>query len=215
MIPSVDGRITGRWNLPKAAHGCYEKTAATFKADAWIVGRISMAPYANGKPAKTKWTKVPAGDFIAPHKDKKFAIALDPSGKLVFKKGYIDEEHVIAVITERAGEAHKACLRDRGVSYIIGGREEINLRAVLQKLHKNFGIDKLLLEGGGKINGSFLRAGLIDELSLLVAPAADGTNETPSLFDCGPKKRLAARLKLLCCKALPGCIVWLRYKLIQ
>lgn len=31
-----------------------------------------------------------------------------------------------------------------------------------------------MLEGGDGINGSFLRAGLIDEVSLLIAPVADG-----------------------------------------
>ena len=33
---------------------------------------------------------------------------------------------------------------------------------------------RLLLEGGGGTNGAFLRAGLIDELSLILCPAVDG-----------------------------------------
>jgi riboflavin biosynthesis pyrimidine reductase len=32
----------------------------------------------------------------------------------------------------------------------------------------------LLVEGGGNVNGSLLAAGVVDEISLLVAPAIDG-----------------------------------------
>ena len=40
-----------------------------------------------------------------------------------------------------------------------------------------------MLEGGGRINGGMLRAGLIDEVSVLVAPVVDGRIGTPALFD--------------------------------
>ena len=43
----------------------------------------------------------------------------------------------------------------------------------LTKLRERFGIKRLLLERGGETNGSFLRAGLVDELSLLLTPVAD------------------------------------------
>src|SRR4051812_39656344 len=40
-----------------------------------------------------------------------------------------------------------------------------------------------LLEGGGVANGAFLRAGLVDELHLIVCPAVDGAKGAPSVFD--------------------------------
>ena len=40
-----------------------------------------------------------------------------------------------------------------------------------------------LSEGGGNANGSFLRAGLIDEISLAIFPAVDGTKGGPCVFD--------------------------------
>ena len=63
---------------------------------------------------------------------------------------------------------------------MFGGKATIDLKSVLTKLRKHFGIEKLLLEGGGKINGSFLAADLIDELSVLIAPVADGTIGAPT-----------------------------------
>jgi len=88
----------------------------------------------------------------------------------------------------------------------------LNLKRVLEKLRKEFGIKKLLLEDGGKINGSFLAAGLIDELSVLVAPIADGAIGTPSLFDAREGKGPARHLKLVSFEKRTGDLLWLRYK---
>jgi 2,5-diamino-6-(ribosylamino)-4(3H)-pyrimidinone 5'-phosphate reductase len=140
-------------------------------------------------------------------------IALDPSGKLTWKSGSIDEEHVITVLTEQVSDDYLAFLQSKGVSYLFGGKTEVNLKKVLEKLRKEFGIQKLLLEGGGKINGSFLAADLIDELSVLVAPIADGAIGTPSLFDAREGRGPARHLKLVSVEKRKGDLVWLRYKL--
>ncbi|MEA2238299.1 MAG: hypothetical protein QOC81_3023 [Thermoanaerobaculia bacterium] len=213
MLPSIDGRIVTRgWDL-KTATAEYERTAAAFDADAWIIGRISMEPYA-GKarvPARKSRERIPREDFIAEHDATSYAIAIDPSGKLTWSSSDIDGEHVITVITESVSDNYLAFLQAKGVSYLFGGKSRIDLAKVLRKLRAHFGIKKLLLEGGGKINGSFLAANLIDELSILVAPIADGSIGTPSLFDSGRRIR-ARNLKLLSIEKRSGGIVWLRYK---
>ena len=98
MVPSVDGRIvTKGWKLPPGLLDEYERTAQTFDADAWIIGRISMEPYA-GKarvPARKKPEPLHRTDFIARRDAESYAIALDPSGKLTWKSSAIDEEHEI------------------------------------------------------------------------------------------------------------------------
>lgn len=218
MIPSVDGKIVMRdWQLPRAADADYDTTAASFKADAWMVGRISMEPYAGGRrPAGTRAAAaVPKGDFVAPHRARTFAIALDPEGRLVFGSGDIDGEHVIAVVTGRASRSHLAYLRSKGVSYIIGGAKKINLPLVLRKLRRLFGVKKLLLEGGGTTNGGMLAAGLIDELSILVTPVADGRVGVQTTFDAGRSKTSVTGLRLLSHRTRPYGLVWLRYKVLR
>jgi riboflavin biosynthesis pyrimidine reductase len=214
MLPSVDGRIvTSGWDVKNASRE-YERTAATFGADAWIIGRISMEPYA-GKarvPARKNGGRIPRNDFVAEHDAASYAIAIDPSGKLRWEANDIDGEHVIAVLTDSVSDDYLAFLQDKGVSYVFGGRSRIDLAKVLRSLRARFGIRKLLLEGGGKINGSFLAAGLIDELSILVAPVADGSVGTPSLFDAGGRRAAARTLKLLSMEKRAGGIVWLRYR---
>ena len=53
----------------------------------------------------------------------------------------------------------------------------------MEELGKAFRLKTLLLEGGGRINGSFLKAGLIDEISLLVYPGIDGLSGMPTIFE--------------------------------
>ena len=214
MFPSVDGRIVIRdWKVGNATRE-YERTAATFGADAWIIGRISMEPYA-GKarvPARKSRQPIAREDFVAPHDAESYAIAIDPSGRLRWERGDIDGEHVIAILTESVSDDYLAFLRSKGISYLFGGKSRIDLAKVLGKLRARFGIRTLLLEGGGKINGSFLAADLIDELSILVGPVADGSVGTPSLFDVGNRRAPARRLKLISIEKRPGDIVWLRYR---
>jgi 2,5-diamino-6-(ribosylamino)-4(3H)-pyrimidinone 5'-phosphate reductase len=215
MVPSVDGRIVVKgWELPKAAYAEYEQTAETFDADGWIIGRISMEPYAGKSkvPRRKGGQPIPRTDFIARRDAESYAIALDPSGKLTWKSASIDEEHVITVLTEAVSDDYLAFLQARGVSYVFGGKARLSLPRVLQKLRKEFGIKKLLLEGGGKINGSFLAADLVDELSVLFAPIADGGVGTPSLFDAKDGKGPARNLKLLSVERRKGDLLWARYK---
>jgi riboflavin biosynthesis pyrimidine reductase len=215
MVPSVDGRIVLRgWKVDrKRLTAEYERTAEALRGDAWIIGRISMEPYA-GKariPARSGRGRIPRADFVARDDAPSYAIAIDPSGKLRWESPSIDEEHVVTVLAEKVSDHYLAFLREKGVSYLFGGKDRIDLAAVLRKLRRHFGIRRLLLEGGGKINGSFLAAGLVDELSILVAPVADGSVGTPTLFDAPGAKGTARSFRLLSVERRPGDLVWLRY----
>ena len=102
-----------------------------------------------------------------------------------------------------------------GVSYLFAGKTELDLALLLESLNRELGIKRLLLEGGGKANGSFLRAGLVDELSLAIVPAVDGAKGAPHVFDsetelAGPTAPVTA-MTLKDCKVLDGGEIWLRY----
>lgn len=215
MVPSVDGRIVTRdWPLPRAYSREYERAAATFAADAWIIGRVSMEPYAGRARLPSRSQPIPRKDFLARRDARSYAIALDPSGKLRWTSGSIDDEHVVVVLAEKVSDRHLALLRAKGVSYLFGGKSELDLKRVLRKLRSRLGIRTLLLEGGGKINGSFLAAGLVDELSLLLAPVADGSIGAPSLFDAAHGRGPARKLELLSVRRRPAGLLWLRYKVV-
>jgi len=189
MMASVDGRIdvTG-WPLSAAARKHYEQVHAAYDADGWMCGRITMEHFAKGVRSDAELAieyegGVPRDDFVAPGNNQSFAFAADPRGRLAWASNDIDGDHVVAILSEGVSDDYLAFLRQRSVSYLIAGARELDLRVALDKIGTHFPVRTLLLEGGGRINGAMMRAGLIDEVSLLMAPVADGRVGTPALFD--------------------------------
>jgi riboflavin biosynthesis pyrimidine reductase len=216
MMSSVDGRtLTKNWGKVKGM-GAYEETGDSYKASAWICGRTTMErDFASGKPLKLQrgGKVIPKTDHLASLNARSFAIGVDKDGKLNWDKSSIGGDHLVVVLNEGVSSAYLRHLRDRGISYIFGGKKELDLKVVLEKLWEGFFIRKLLLEGGGHLNGSFLKAGLIDELSVLHVPVADCNMGAPSIFeDSDGNKVPVSRLKLLKVKKLENDVLWLRYK---
>lgn len=48
----------------------------------------------------------------------------------------------------------------------------------MEILADEFNIDRLAIVGGGKINGGFLEAGLVDEISILIGAGVDANRST-------------------------------------
>jgi 2,5-diamino-6-(ribosylamino)-4(3H)-pyrimidinone 5'-phosphate reductase len=214
MMSSIDGRIIpSNWSIPVL--GVYEKLHDKHDADAWLVGRVTMDEIAGGGrvPKRKILGKIPRADFVADAKADSFAIAVDASGKIAWKKSEISGDHCISVLTESVSDAHIAFLQDRGVSYVFAGKKRLDLGLALRKLKTLFGIEKLLLEGGGGVNGSFLAADLIDELSLVIAPVADGKKLT-TLFEADDIRGKARRMKLVKHATVAKDFVWMRYTFV-
>ena len=89
----------------------------------------------------------------------------------------------------------------------------VDLVQAVNLLGEHFGIRTLLLEGGGHINGAFLQAGLLDELSLLIAPGIDGRHDIPAVFDgISAASGKAVPLRLKSVERRESDTLWLRYE---
>ena len=228
MMSSLDGRIvTEGWPLSAEGKQQYEQVHAWYEADAWLCGRVTMEQhFAAGTRSDAEVARVhsslrpgqalapPREDFVAPGEHESFAFALDPSGKLAWESGDVDGDHVVAILTHRVSDEYLATLRERGVSYLLAGDAETDLPLALEKMGATFGVRTLMLEGGGGINGSLLRAGLVDEVSLLVAPVVDGRIGTPALFDVAADDVAPRRLALDAVERRAGDVLWLRYRVV-
>ncbi|RYY54593.1 MAG: RibD family protein [Chitinophagaceae bacterium] len=220
MMTSLDGKIlSSKWgNDPTVLtliHS-FEEAHEKIGISAWIVGRTTMErDFTKGAAPvyKDDAGDVPPGDFVARTDATSFAIALDGHGRLGWKKAEMLGDHVISILTEGVPVSYLAHLRDIGVSYIIGGKHNIDLKTAMEKLYSLFGIEKLMLEGGGKINGSFLNEGLIDEHNQLLLPMADGSVDTSSVFEieASVKKEGATLFRLDSIKKLDNDVLWLKY----
>ena len=145
--------------------------------DGKIVGNYMRTPEADAAP-------VPDGDFVAVSDASKYYISIDPSGRLGWDSAEMTYRtttaHVIEVLTGRASNAYKAFLRKLGISYVIAGDTNIDFELLLNKLSDLFDVQTLMLGGGGVLNWSFIQANLCDELSVVIAPTADGSSDTPA-----------------------------------
>ena len=72
--------------------------------------------------------------------------------------------------------------KDRGVKFYYSGDKRVDLSGLMSYLHEE-GIETLMLEGGATLNFSMIKAGLIDEIRICVAPMVVGGSNAKTFFD--------------------------------
>lgn len=100
-----------------------------------------------------------------------------------------------------------------GVDVIVTGEDHVDLGAALEILHERYGIEVLRVDSGGILCGALLRAGLVDELSVLLNPSLVG-GQSPRSFFVAPDLVSAdgiIPLALQHMEAIEGHFVWLKY----
>jgi riboflavin biosynthesis pyrimidine reductase len=220
MASSADGRtLPGRWRpeggLP---NGLYERLHDDLAGDAWLVGRITGAEFAKGAAYPEATDKsFPREAWITRRGAKNYAVVLDAHGKIAWGRSDIAGDPIVVVLCAKVVDAHLAGLRADEVSYIFAGEAEIDLEMALELLNRELAVKRLLLEGGGITNGAFLRAGLVDELSLILCSAVDGTKVASTVFDSARVEEEPPiplrRMTLKNSEMQEGGAVWLRYNL--
>ena len=226
MMTSLDGKIMGEYmETPEgeAAGDVFYNISfgpnPYYHHQGWLSGRVTTDDNFTfyRKPALDENAPaVPEGDFVAEQAGM-YYVSVDPSGKLGWESStltYVDTTaHVIEVLTGKVGNAYKAFLRRLGVSYIIAGEEALDYGLALEKLKELFGIETLMLGGGAALNWSFIRAGMCDEVSVVIAAAADGSPTTQTLFMAreGLSDISPVRFSLQSAEVKDGGSVWLRY----
>ena len=116
-------------------------------------------------------------------------------------------------VSERVAARYLATLREKEISYVVAGASEVDLSQAVAALGEHFGVRRLLLEGGGHINGAFLRTGIVDEVSLLLVPGIDGRKGVPAVFD-GLAGEALYPLRLQSMERR-GETIWIRYDVVR
>jgi riboflavin biosynthesis pyrimidine reductase len=218
MTTSLDGRILpDRWSPQNPCGEVYDRLHNELAGQAWIVGRTTGAEFAKAEayPQETD-EAFPREPWFAVRDAQAYGIVLDAHGKIAWGRSDIGGDPIVVVLTEAVSDSCLAGLRADGVSYIFAGKDQLDIPAALSILRAELGIERLILEGGGVTNGEFLRAGLVDELSLIVWPAIDGAAGAPSLFDSareGAGVPPVGAIKLMACERLEDDAIWLRYQI--
>lgn len=219
MISSIDGGLhPSRWTASPDGQrsdwsALYQSCHEKLEGDAWMVGRVTMAEMSKGSPHPPhSYDKVHRPSHFADRKAAQYAVAVDMSGKLHFTDNQIDGDHIVVLLGSDVPDSHLAELASDGISYIVSQQSQPDLEMMLGTLNQELGIERLLLEGGAGINGSLLAEGLVDEISVLVAPTLDGRSASQSIVEFG-EEGLAdkVQLSLKSCEVLDHGAIYLRY----
>lgn len=224
MLTALDGKITGAFMDSPAAEAAgreYEKINRKYNPDAWLCGRVTTDEnftFYRKPDLDENAETVPEGDFIAVGNADMYYVSVDASGKIGWSSNTLlyDERpaaHIIEVLTEKVSNSYRSFLRKLNISYIIAGENKLDCTLAAKKLKEFFNINTLMVSGGGFINWSFLNENLVDELSLVIAPAADGDTKSVTLFekaDYLPEK-LPIEFSLKDVQKLSGDVIWLNY----
>lgn len=217
LAVSLDGRLDGfEPDLER-----YYGIAARFGEDAVLSGSetavVAIGTYAgntnepDGGPAPARG---PPGD------PRPLMAIVDGRGRVlrwsVFQEaGYWSR--FVALVPRSVPEAHRAYLASRNVDVLECGDDRVDLAVALRRLVTEYGVRRVRVDAGGRLNGALLRAGLVDEVHLLVCPVLSGGSSPRSAFvadDLAPGER-GVRLERTGVEAFDDGTVLLSYRVAR
>ena len=140
-----------------------------------------------------------------------YEVVVDSKGTLLWEKGEQDGKPLLVITSIQVTNDYLSYLDSLGISWIACGDTHADLAGACQILAEHFGVRRLGVVGGPTLNTSFLEAGLLDEIAVLIGPGIDGRREMPSVFE-GRKGAAPLPLSLLSVKAYEDGSVLLRYR---
>lgn len=212
MMQSVDGRVACDM-VDKISGDEYYDALDSLDCPSRVEGKHSYQIHYCGfnefKP--TRPGGVEEERWHVANKVKGYDISVDTKGVLLWDD--TDNTDRLCIVSEQASPEYLEYLAGKGISYIAVGKDRADLPRAMEILSEEFGVERLAVVGGGKINGAFLSAGLIDELSAMIAPGIDGRTGQPALFDgiSDSEGYLPARLRLKTVEALSNGVIWAMY----
>lgn len=215
MVASIDGRIDCSM-VDKISGDEYYSTLEQLDCPSLLEGRVTLEHYYAEKEPFVPTENKPVGQssvHIAVHSDA-YMIAVDTRGRLRWPSPEIDGVPLLCIVSEQVSKEYLDLLREQEISWICIGKETIDLPQAMEMLREHFGVERLAILGGGHINGGFLEAGLIDEVSLLLAPGIDGREGQTALFDgIREMNRPPVLLERTSVEPLENGTIWIRYKI--
>ncbi len=193
---SLDGRMDG--GVGQADMGLYYQLASCWNADAMISGSKTMqAAFSEATSSEATFAGQDGSSSTAPTGENgdgakelhplavPYLVVVDSRGR-VQNWAQIQAQpfwrQVIVLCARATPPAYLEELARQGIACIVAGEERVDLRQALEALYTEYGIHTLRVDSGGALNGALLRAGLVDEVSLLIAPVLVGGESPRSMF---------------------------------
>lgn len=213
MMTSVDGRIDCAMTAQLAGVDDYYTTLEALDTPSTLSGRVTgMLELAEPGEFQAK-DQSPLGHegFSKKTSVGGYEIIVDTRGSLLWNEDAAYNKPHLIITSEKATKEYLTYLDEKNISWIACGKDRIDLHRAVRILAEQFGIKRLAIVGGAHINGGFLDAGLLDEISILVAPGIDAREGMPAALDGLPIEREPIPVRLKSVEQFESGAVWLQY----
>ncbi|HYZ49718.1 MAG TPA: 2,5-diamino-6-(ribosylamino)-4(3H)-pyrimidinone 5'-phosphate reductase [Nitrososphaeraceae archaeon] len=126
-------------------------------------------------------------------------IIIDSTARIPLTSKILRTAHnsiTIVAVTNRARAGRIKKIQERGAMVIVAGTCVVDLRNVLSVAH-SIGIRTILVEGGGELNWSLLRQGLVSELIVTIAPVLVGGRTATTLVEGKGYRHICKAAKMI------------------
>lgn len=215
MMESVDGRIDCGMTEQIDPTNSYYDALDTLGCPSQLMGRVTMQMhYADAAPfVAADRTPIGREAHYMAQTAEGYTIAMDTYGRLNWSATEYDGRPLLVVTSEACPKEYLDTLTAQHISWIAVGAGRIDLVKAMDCVCRHFGVQRIAITGGGHINGAFLEAGLIDEVSVMIGPGIDGRKGMAAVFDgIEDTNRPATLLQLESMERIGEGTVWLRYK---
>lgn len=210
---SLDGRMD--WGYGDG--GLYYEMVKIWKPDALLSGSTTILTARF--PDQT--SEEPSADLpLAGEDSRQLLVVVDSQGRISNWPALRRQpwwRDAIALCSDTTPKHYLEKLRSQGIEYILAGQDKVDLRLALEELNARFMIKTVRVDSGGILNGVLLRAGLVDEICLIINPELVG-GISPRSFYVAPDLNSAEgviRLQLLDVQKLRSDHLWLRYEVVK
>lgn len=213
MMTSVDGRIDCAMTEKLKGVEDYYKTLDALETPATLSGRVTamleLALQGEFKPKNYQ----PYGkdDFSKKKNTPDYEIVVDTKGVLLWNDDSDYDAHHLIITSQQVSKEYLKYLDEKNISWIVCGDKKIDLEKACEILADKFSVKRMAIVGGGHINGGFLNAGLLDEVSILIGSGIDGREGMAAVFDGLAQDKEPIQLKLKSVQTFDSGAVWLRY----
>jgi len=213
MMSLLDGRIDCDVTEQIEGGDEYYEALGQLGCPSTLMGRVTMQMhYALPEPfdAEDK-SSIGNEQCHAAIRAKGYIVAIDTMGKLRWPQNQFDGMPLLVITSEACPKEYHDTLTKQHISWVATGKNGIDLPRAMEILYEEFGVERLSVTGGGNINGAFLKAGLLDEVSMMWCPGIDGRKGMAAAFDGLDADIAPTKLQLMSMERM-GETIWAKYK---
>lgn len=214
MMISIDGRIDCAMTSKLPGVNDYYTTLDEINVPTTISGRVTaeLEMAEPGKFIPKDKTIFRKEGFSKKADAKGYEIIIDTKGKLLWPDATDMNKPYLIITSKQVTKEYLSYLDAQNISWIACGEEQVDLKRAMEILSEQFGVERIGVVGGSKINTAFLEEGLLDEISLLIGAGIDGRGNMSAVFDGLDMHHDVTSLKLMDVKKFDSNAVWIRYQ---